>query len=359
MSFAHDPLSRSERLSAFSKTTRSDSTDCIAGSVKDCIAASRDSLNQVSRATYYVGLNLHAIANRFGWTASPMSYLSSDDEPSSELLRDLVNRLADELLSQDTEGITSDRVELLERVIGHDACRRLGIYALPADFLLSVVIPVYNEAETLEKVIARVRSTQLPMEVICVDDGSSDGTCDVLKRLADEQEIKAVFHEKNQGKGAALRTGFLEATGDIVVVQDADMEYDPQDLRLLLQPILENNADVVYGSRFSGPDRAVSPLWHLAANKLITNLFNVFHGHRFTDVETCYKLFRRELIQGIAPKLREKRFGIELEMTALLLKDRNTRFHERPIRYSRRSYAEGKKIGWRDGLWALWCIVRY
>jgi glycosyltransferase involved in cell wall biosynthesis len=288
-----------------------------------------------------------------------MKSCSTEDDLSSESLRDIVLRLADDLQTRVAEGISSNRVELLERLIGRDACRRLGIYALPADFVLSVVIPVYNEAKTLEKVIARVRETHLPMEIICVDDGSQDGTREVLERLAVEQDIKAVFHGKNQGKGAALRTGFMEATGDIVVVQDADMEYDPQDIRLLLQPILDNTADVVYGSRFNGPDRAVSPLWHLAANKLITNLFNVFHGHRFTDVETCYKLFRRELIQEVAPKLRENRFGIELEVTARLLKNRNVRFHERPIRYDRRSYAEGKKIGWRDGLWALWCIVRY
>jgi glycosyltransferase involved in cell wall biosynthesis len=288
-----------------------------------------------------------------------MKSCSTEDDLSSESLRDIVLRLADDLQTRVAEGISSNRVELLERLIGRDACRRLGIYALPADFVLSVVIPVYNEAKTLEKVIARVRDTHLPMEIICVDDGSQDGTREVLERLAVEQDIKAVFHGKNQGKGAALRTGFMEATGDIVVVQDADMEYDPQDIRLLLQPILDNTADVVYGSRFNGPDRAVSPLWHLAANKLITNLFNVFHGHRFTDVETCYKLFRREMIQEVAPKLRENRFGIELEVTARLLKNRNIRFHERPIRYDRRSYAEGKKIGWRDGLWALWCIVRY
>lgn len=288
-----------------------------------------------------------------------MKSCSTEDDLSSESLRDIVLRLADDLQTRVAEGISSNRVELLERLIGRDACRRLGIYALPADFVLSVVIPVYNEAKTLEKVIARVRETHLPMEIICVDDGSQDGTREVLERLAVEQDIKAVFHGKNQGKGAALRTGFMEATGDIVVVQDADMEYDPQDIRLLLQPILDNTADVVYGSRFNGPDRAVSPLWHLAANKLITNLFNVFHGHRFTDVETCYKLFRREMIQEVAPKLRENRFGIELEVTARLLKNRNIRFHERPIRYDRRSYAEGKKIGWRDGLWALWCIVRY
>jgi glycosyltransferase involved in cell wall biosynthesis len=291
-------------------------------------------------------------------TYADMDSFSSESDLSAEALRDVVMRLADELQSQE-EGISRDRVVLLERLIGRDVCRRLGIYALPADFVLSVVMPCYNEAKTLEKIIARVRETQLPMELICVDDGSKDGTREVLERLAAQQDIKAVFHAKNQGKGAALRTGFLEATGDVVVVQDADMEYDPQDLKLLLQPILEGRADVVYGSRFSGPDRAVSPLWHLAANKLITLLFNVFHGHRFTDVETCYKLFRRELIQQIAPQLREKRFGIELELTARLLKDREIRFHERPIRYARRSYAEGKKIGWRDGLWALWCIVRY
>ncbi len=288
-----------------------------------------------------------------------MDSLSAEDHLSDASLRAALLRLADELLDRDGDGLTHDRVELLERCLGRDACRRLGIYALPADFVLSVVIPVYNEAKTVENIIARVRETGLPVEIICVDDGSTDGVREVLQRLEREQELKVFYHGKNQGKGAALRTGFLQATGDVVVVQDADMEYDPQDLRLLLQPILDNTADVVFGSRFSGPDRAVSPLWHLAANKLITNLFNVFHGFRFTDVETCYKLFRRELIQDIAPKLREKRFGIELEMTARLLSRRNIRFHERPIRYARRSYAEGKKIGWRDGLWALWCIVRY
>lgn len=273
--------------------------------------------------------------------------------------RDALLELAGALGQQLSPGAPIDRVELLERLLGRDACSRLGIYMLPADFLLSVVIPVYNEATTVENVLARVRATKLPLEIILVDDGSTDGTRKVLEGLCEEPDLKLVFHEKNQGKGAALKTGFQEATGDIVVVQDADMEYDPQDFRILLQPILENTADVVYGSRFSGADRAVSPLWHLAANKLITTLFNIFHGHRFTDVETCYKVFRRELIQDIAPVLREKRFGIELEVTARLLRKRDVRFHERPIRYSRRSYAEGKKIGWRDGLWALWCIVRY
>ena len=291
-----------------------------------------------------------------------MSSTSSDNAFESHAVneaRDSLLQLADVLSQQLKHGVPIDRIELLERLLGRDACSRIGIYALPADFLLSVVIPVFNEATTVKKVIERVRATQLPMQIILVDDGSTDGTRDVLEQLRDDQDLTIVFHEKNQGKGAALKTGFMEATGDIVVVQDADMEYDPEDFRMLLQPILENNADVVYGSRFSGADRAVSPLWHLAANKLITNLFNIFHGHRFTDVETCYKLFRRELIQELAPMLREKRFGIELELTARLLRHREIRFRERPIRYSRRSYAEGKKIGWRDGLWALWCIIRY
>lgn len=287
--------------------------------------------------------------------APDSSIASSEADEARDALLELASALSQQLSAEES----IDRVELLERLLGRNACSRVGIYTLPADFLLSVVIPVYNEATTVAKVIERVRQTNLPLQIILVDDGSTDGTRDVLERLSDDDGLIVVFHEKNQGKGAALKTGFSEATGDIVVVQDADMEYDPEDFRMLLQPILENTADVVYGSRFSGADRAVSPLWHLAANKLITNLFNLFHGHRFTDVETCYKLFRRELIQEIAPKLREKRFGIELEMTARLLRDRETRFHERPIRYSRRSYAEGKKIGWRDGLWALWCIVRY
>ena len=282
-----------------------------------------------------------------------------DDDAARNAVRELRELLLNAAHGLQAEAAGKDRIELLEAVLGTDVCSRLGIYALPADFVLSVVIPVFNEAATIERVIQRVRETKLPLEIVVVDDGSSDGTREVLERLSMEQDVNVVFHDQNQGKGAALKTGFMEATGHVIVVQDADMEYDPQDLRLLLQPILENAADVVYGSRFSGPDGAVSPLWHLAANKLISILFNLFHGLRFTDVETCYKLFRRELIHEIAPGLRENRFGIELELTAKLAKNRDIRFYERPIRYARRSYAEGKKIGWRDGLWALWCILRY
>ncbi len=268
-----------------------------------------------------------------------------------------MHRRLDELVG----GNLDERVDSLRRILGADVCLRIGVYKLPEDFVLSVIIPVYNEAKTITDVIARVRDTELTCELIVVDDGSSDGTREVLESLAEqgEADLRIFFHDRNQGKGAALITGFQQATGDVVVVQDADMEYDPQDLRFLLQPIVEDYADVVYGSRFSGADTQVAPLWHLAANQVITKLFSLRNGRKFTDVETCYKLFRRELIQELAPRLREKRFGIELEMTARLLKNRETRFYERPISYVRRTYAEGKKIGWRDGLWALWCILRY
>ncbi|MGE0757950.1 MAG: glycosyltransferase family 2 protein [Pirellulaceae bacterium] len=246
-----------------------------------------------------------------------------------------------------------------EQLLGADTCRRLGIFQLPRDFVLTVVIPCYNEQDTVREVIDRLRDTRLPCELVLVDDGSTDGTREVLRQLEDSADVKVVYHERNQGKGAALRTGFLHATGDVVVVQDADLEYDPRDLRYLLQPIMEGVADVVYGSRFSGPDRHVAPLWHLAANTLITRLFSLRHGWRFTDVETCYKMFRRSVIQQIAPQLRERRFGIELEMTARALRIPGIRFVERPISYVRRTFAQGKKIGWRDGIAALWCICRY
>lgn len=280
----------------------------------------------------------------------------SDDLPT---LRDAAMRLVERLCQTDECAADVDHVELLERLLGPEPCWNLGIYRLPENFKLSVVMPVYNEAETIHDVIQRVRAVGLPCELVIVDDGSTDGVREMLEQMRDEPDLHVVFHDRNQGKGAAIRTGFAEATGDVVVVQDADLEYDPRDFRRLLQPILDGTSDVVYGSRFHGPDRQVAPLWHLAANKLITNMFCIRHGRRFTDVETCYKMFRRELIQEIAPQLRERGFGIELEVTAKLLRRGDVRFYERPISYVRRSYAEGKKIGWRDGLWALWCILRY
>ncbi len=271
----------------------------------------------------------------------------------------------DDSLSEITSRIMHDpqleparRVAYLQQLLGHDVCRRLGIYPIDEDFVLSVVIPVYNEAATIRDIVSQVQSTGLPLEIILVDDGSTDGSREVLEQLHNEQDCRAIFHDKNQGKGAALKTGFAAATGDVIVIQDADKEYDPQDFRFLLQPILEGHADVVYGSRYSGPDGAVSPLWHRAANQFITFCSVLASGYRFTDVETCYKMFRREMMKDVIPTLREKRFGIEIELTFKMLKT-GARFYERPIRYHRRSYAEGKKIGWRDGIAALWCIFRY
>jgi glycosyltransferase involved in cell wall biosynthesis len=270
-----------------------------------------------------------------------------------DCLRDLVSQV-----TNDDQLAPARRVACLQKLLGHDVCRRLGIYPIDGDFVLSVVIPVYNEAATIRDIVRQVQSTGLPLEIILVDDGSSDGSREVLQQLQSEHECRVFFHEKNQGKGAALKTGFSAATGDVIVIQDADKEYDPQDFRYLLQPILEGHADVVYGSRYSGPDGAVSPVWHRTANQFITFCSVLASGYKFTDVETCYKMFRRELLKDVIPTLREKRFGIEIELTFKMLKT-GARFYERPIRYHRRSYAEGKKIGWRDGIAALWCIFRY
>jgi glycosyltransferase involved in cell wall biosynthesis len=252
------------------------------------------------------------------------------------------------------------RFELFCELLGAEACDKLGLFAPPpADFLLSVVIPVYNEAATIEQVIARVRSVDLPMEIILVDDGSRDGTREILDRLRSEPDLRIVFHDANQGKGAAVRTVFDHATGDVVVIQDADLEYDPQEFVRLLAPILDNRADVVYGSRFSNTDRPMSRYWHQLANRIITVCSNMRTNLPLSDVETCYKMIRREMLVQVTPSLREKRFGIEIELTAKLARIPGIRFFERPIRYAGRTWAQGKKIGWRDGLSALWCILKY
>ena len=267
--------------------------------------------------------------------------------------------VADLLLDDNDRAIAARRVELMYKLLGADLCQQLGVYRIPAGFLLSVVIPIFNEARTIEQVVTSVRATGLPVEIVLVDDGSTDGTRELLRRLSGDPDCQVIMHGKNEGKGAALKTGLAAAKGDVIVIQDADMEYDPRDFRILLQPILEDDADVVYGSRFIHNDRPVSPLWHQGANQLITFLSVLATGYRFTDVETCYKMFRRELIEDIVPTLREKRFGIEIELTFKLARKSGVRFYERPIRYARRSYAQGKKIGWRDGIAALWCILRY
>ncbi|HMC11424.1 MAG TPA: glycosyltransferase family 2 protein [Pirellulaceae bacterium] len=257
-----------------------------------------------------------------------------------------------------------DRVEIIERLLGADLCRKLGIFPLPGGFKLSVVMPVYNEIRTLSKVIDRVRFTGLPLEIVIVDDGSRDGSREYLAELRDSgnernADLKILFHDKNQGKGGAIKTGILACTGDVVVIQDADLEYDPHDYRSLLQPIVEGEADVVYGSRFSHIDGPVHHYWHRWGNQLITRLSNWKSGRALTDVETCYKMVRRELVQQIAPNLKERGFGIELELTFRLARVPGVRFYERPVSYVGRSWAEGKKIGIKDGLWALWCILRY
>lgn len=217
-------------------------------------------------------------------------------------------------------------------------------------------MPAFNEVRTLAGVIERVRATQLPCEIIVVDDGSTDGTRELLAEYARSPEVVVVLHDKNRGKGAALKTGFLQATGDIVLVQDADMEYDPSDYPQLLQPILDDVADVVYGTRFG---ESASWNWHTIANRFLTHISNHFTGLQLTDMETCYKVFRRQVIEQIAPTLVETGFGIEPELTARVARLPRVRIVEVPVSYRARGYAEGKKINWRDGLWAIRCAMKY
>jgi glycosyltransferase involved in cell wall biosynthesis len=244
-------------------------------------------------------------------------------------------------------------------MLGTALCRRLGIFALPDDFLLSVVIPVFNEVATIEEVLKQVRACGIPCEIIVVDDGSTDGTREVLERCREQPDLSLIVHAENRGKGAALKSGLLAARGSVVIIQDADLEYDPADYFRLIQPIVEGRADVVFGSRFRDDSQRVVRFWHFLGNSLITLASNMFTNLKLTDVETCYKVFRREVIQQIAPTLVERRFGIEPELTAKIARVPGIRIHERSISYAGRTSAEGKKIGWRDGLRSLYCIVRY
>lgn len=222
---------------------------------------------------------------------------------------------------------------------------------------LSVVVPVFNESGTIAEVVDRIRSLPSVFEIILVDDGSTDGTIAILDQLP-RARCLVIKHSRNAGKGAALRTGFAQATGDVVIIQDADLEYDPVDYEALLEPIANGQADVVFGSRFMKRGMKMSKLTRFA-NRFISCSFNGAFGTRLSDVETCYKAIRRDKLQQILPNLQENRFGIEIELTARLAKLPGIRIVERPISYSARTYTEGKKIGWRDGLRALWCIGKY
>lgn len=224
--------------------------------------------------------------------------------------------------------------------------------------LLSVVIPCFNEAATIADLIERVRQAPIASkQIVVVDDGSTDGTREVLAGLADAPDLTLILHPHNQGKGAALATGFRAACGEICIVQDADLEYDPQEYPLVIGPIVAGKADVVFGSRFQGaaPHRVVY-FWHRVGNGFLTLLSNMFTDLNLTDMETCYKAFRTEIIQSIP--IREKRFGFEPEITAKVAK-RRCRIYEVGISYYGRTYEEGKKIGWKDGVRAIWCILKY
>jgi glycosyltransferase involved in cell wall biosynthesis len=221
---------------------------------------------------------------------------------------------------------------------------------------LSVIIPVYNEVESIQVILKRVQNQNLAHEIVVVDDGSKDGTRDVLKELDGKNGVRVVLHEHNKGKGAAVRTGMAAAQGDILLIQDADLEYDPRDYPTLLKPLEEGIADVVYGSRFLGASRRVAMFWHMVANQLLTFMTNILYNTILTDMETGYKVFRREVLDGMV--LHANSFDFEPEFTAKILK-RNFRIFEVPITFNPRDYTEGKKIKLHDAFEAVWTLIKY
>jgi glycosyltransferase involved in cell wall biosynthesis len=222
---------------------------------------------------------------------------------------------------------------------------------------LSVVMPVFNEVRTIEEIVARVLSAPFEKEIVIIDDCSTDGTVDLLRKIANQSEnIKVFYHDRNRGKGAALRTGFGQVSGAIVIIQDADLEYDPREYPRILEPILDGRADVVYGSRFLGGPHRVMFFWHYVGNKFLTLLSNMMSNLNLTDMETCYKAFRKEVLKDLT--LKSDRFGFEPEFTLKVAK-RKFRIYEVPISYSGRTYEEGKKINWKDGVAAIFSIIRF
>jgi glycosyltransferase involved in cell wall biosynthesis len=260
------------------------------------------------------------------------------------------------------QGFDLQLLDELRRTLGDDALARLGVIRIPAGFKLSVVIPAYNERATIRACLDRVAASPVPKEIIVVDDGSTDGTRELLQELepldvdGTSRELRVLVHDRNRGKGAALRTGFAAATGDVVLVQDADMGYDPADWPQLLAPLIDGRADVVFGSRFLGGPARTHLFWHRVGNWLVTLASNMTTNLNLSDMETGYKAIRRSALAGV--NIAQNRFGVEPELTAKLAR-RKMRFYEVPISYAGRDYAQGKKITWRDALAALWCIARY
>jgi glycosyltransferase involved in cell wall biosynthesis len=258
--------------------------------------------------------------------------------------------------------ITLTRASYLGAVITPGAGRRArGRTPIPPETVrLSVLVPVYNECATIDQIVEMIHSVSIAKEIICVDDCSTDGTTDVLKRLLDAGLVdRVITHPQNRGKGAAIRTALAASTGNVVIVQDADLEYDPADWPVLLEPIVDGRADAVFGSRFLGGPHRVLYFWHSVGNWVLTTVSNMFTNLNLTDMETCYKAIRGDVARNlILPRLTANRFGFEPEVTARLAKA-GARVYEVPISYSGRTYAEGKKIGWKDGVAAMWHIIKY